>query len=220
MSGPPPLTCAVAEEALGALVLGALDPGEREQLESHLRVCPPCASLLAELAPLPGLLHRVDLLAHEAAPPADLLERAIAQARATEPVVLRARHRVTTIVVAVAGVAAAIVLVATMVVSTRSTPLTVTATSPASGVSARVVVTSTDTGSELSLTLDGVEAGQHCELVAVAKGGTREVAASWIANYEGQAVVTGTTSVPRAELARLLVTTPDGATLVELRVPA
>jgi len=70
------------------------------------------------------------------------------------------------------------------------------------------------------LTLAGVEPGQHCELLAVSKDGSREVAASWIANYEGEAVITGTTSLPRAELARLDITTPGGSTLAELPVPA
>ena len=54
----------------------------------------------------------------------------------------------------------------------------------------------------------------------MSKDGSREVAASWIANYEGEAVITGTTSLPRAELARLDITTPGGSTLAELPVPA
>jgi len=51
-------TCAEVQESLGVLVLGALDPAERETVEAHVRVCPPCAAVLAELAPLPGLLNR------------------------------------------------------------------------------------------------------------------------------------------------------------------
>jgi hypothetical protein len=56
--------------------------------------------------------------------------------------------------------------------------------------------------------------------VAVGRDGTREVAATWVADYEGQATVTGTTSLTRADLARLDVTTPDGSTLVAVAVPA
>jgi hypothetical protein len=130
------------------------------------------------------------------------------------------RRRWAGVALTVAGVAAAAVLVAAMVVSTRPSSLVLTTSTAAPGVGARVVLTPTDTGSELALTLEGVEAGQHCELLAVSRDGSREVAASWIANYEGEAVITGTTSVPRAELERLVITTPDGSTLAELPVPA
>jgi hypothetical protein len=213
-----PLSCPI-EESLGALVLGALDPAERDQVEAHVRVCPPCAAVLSELAPLPGLLHRVDLPTAEGPPPQELLERAIEQARSEEPVELPRRRWKAAALVAVAAVAAAVIAVV-MTVSPHPAAFTLTATSPATDVSAKVVVTPTDSGTELDLTLDGVDAGEHCQLVAVGRDGAREVASTWIANYEGEAVVTGNTSVMRADLRRLEVTTLDGRTLVTLEVPA
>ncbi|MDA8436441.1 MAG: zf-HC2 domain-containing protein [Actinomycetales bacterium] len=218
---PAPLTCAVAEESLGALVLGALDPVERDQVEAHVRDCPACSAVLAELAPLPGLLHRVDLAAHTAAPPPDLLERALEQVRAAEPPVpLSGRRRRLPLALALAAAAAAVVLVVSTVLSSGPGVVEVSATSPTTSVAARIVLTPTDTGTQLALTLTGVEAGQRCRLVVVARDGSREVAATWVANYEGEAVVTGTTAVTRADLARLEVTTPEGGTLVAVPVPA
>ncbi|MFG2099849.1 zf-HC2 domain-containing protein [Micromonospora echinaurantiaca] len=44
--------------AIAALLLGALGPRERQDLEAHLRQCPTCLGELVFLAPLPGLLYR------------------------------------------------------------------------------------------------------------------------------------------------------------------
>jgi anti-sigma factor RsiW len=60
-SAPPPAAAPHDEAriALGALVLGALTPGEREVVEAHVAACPECTAELAELATLPGLLARL-----------------------------------------------------------------------------------------------------------------------------------------------------------------
>lgn len=44
----------------GAYLLGALGPAERSEYEAHLAGCPECAAAVARLAPVPGLLGRVD----------------------------------------------------------------------------------------------------------------------------------------------------------------
>lgn len=49
--------CESARLSLGALVLGALTPAEREDVERHVARCDRCRAELAELAPLPGLLN-------------------------------------------------------------------------------------------------------------------------------------------------------------------
>lgn len=214
--------CPRSEESLGALVLGALDPAERDAVEAHVRGCPACSAVLAELAPLPGLLHRVDLGARDVVAPPELLDRALAVVRGSgASASLAARRRRRRMALAALATAAAVVAVLSFVlVQSRPASVVVTATSASTHVSARVVVTPTSAGTELALTLDGVTAGQHCQLVAVSRSGQREVAATWVADYEGQADVTGTTSVTRADLARLEVTTTDGTTLVGVDVPA
>jgi len=44
---------------LGVYLLGALDPIERSQFESHLSYCDICRGELVRLAPLPGLLNQI-----------------------------------------------------------------------------------------------------------------------------------------------------------------
>jgi Putative zinc-finger len=44
--------------SIGAFLVGALDPTDRQDLQVHLADCEQCRSELALLAQLPGLLHR------------------------------------------------------------------------------------------------------------------------------------------------------------------
>lgn len=46
---------------LGAYLLGALDPQERYEFESHLGGCETCRTELIRLAPLPGMLNQISL---------------------------------------------------------------------------------------------------------------------------------------------------------------
>ncbi len=269
------LSCDDAEVALGALVLGALDPAERQQVESHVRSCPRCASALAEIAPLPGLIHRAGLSPAELEPaPSRLLDAALARVRAEQaaapgaavagsepagpatvgtasvgsasvgpasvgsetsgsetsgsetsgsaaPVVPLRRRRLPLLAAAAVAVLA-LVLGGVWWGSSHRTPATVTAmgSSVATGVEARIVMTPTDEGTTLDLTLSGVTPGEHCSLVAVGPDGKREVTSTWIANYEGEATITASTWFSVADLERFDITTPDGTTLLQVPVPA
>jgi anti-sigma factor RsiW len=53
------MDCSEARLSLGVYVLGALDPDERAQVDSHLADCPECRAELAELEGLPALLAQV-----------------------------------------------------------------------------------------------------------------------------------------------------------------
>jgi hypothetical protein len=64
MTSRPMSECREIELSLGVLVLGALDPADRPAVEDHLAQCARCTGILAELAPLPGLLHRLDPIDH------------------------------------------------------------------------------------------------------------------------------------------------------------
>jgi hypothetical protein len=233
--GPPvPPSCREVELSLGVLVLGALDPAERLRVEEHVAGCARCRDLLAELAPLPGLLNRLEPAEAEAGlppPPERLLD--LAMQRAAEPLRVPAPRRRWWAVAAVA--AAATVLASAAVLATRGDQAPPPVAGPSStatgtfgdtvlwnGVStdgairASVLLTAQTSGARLSMTLSGVRSGQRCNLVIESADGRREVPASWQATYAGEATVTGSTSVTPERISRMLVATPEGATLLQL----
>ncbi len=221
------MDCAQVRLSLGVLVLGVIDPEERPAVEAHLAGCERCAAELAELAVLPGLLHRVDPVAAATglpSPPPRFSERVVAAARA------RSRRR--RLRVAAVGAAAAVVVAASAVLlpgllddgpgsgsrPQAGGPIVVDRTDPQTEVWARVTLARAASGTQLSIVLGGVGPGEWCELVARDDSGKREVAASWVATYKGHASVTGTTSFPRRSITSLQVVRGDGVVLVTLPV--
>jgi hypothetical protein len=83
-----------------------------------------------------------------------------------------------------------------------------------SHVHATVSYVPAGSGTNLWLSLDGVAAGEHCELIAVGASGRREVAATWEASYEGEAKVPGMTAIAASALTGFEVATTDGRHLV------
>jgi predicted anti-sigma-YlaC factor YlaD len=225
---PRPLDCREVEHSLGVLVLGVIDPAERPAIEAHLADCSRCAATLAELAPLPGLLHRLDAQEAEASLPSpspELRQRVVAagmddEARRRRPKRLR---RVAVSLAAAAAVLGAVVAGSAVVGNQgdrSSRPVVVEGTNPSTQVQAHVQLRAVTTGTQLTLRLGGVAPGERCLLVAVDGTGHREVAASWVAGYAGRAEVTGTTSIDRSQLARLLIVTSAGRTLWDAPVRA
>jgi len=109
-----------------AYVLGALSPAERRDFEMHLASCPPCQAAVAELAGLPGLLaqvspadaamlsmavdNQVDGVSADGATEAELIEPGPPRSLLPK-MIKKARSRRRKMVAAVAGIAAAVVLV-------------------------------------------------------------------------------------------------------------
>src|SRR5262249_56994587 len=52
-------SCREIRHSLGVYVLGAIEPGDRAQVDEHLATCADCREELASLAGLPALLRRV-----------------------------------------------------------------------------------------------------------------------------------------------------------------
>jgi len=87
-----------------------------------------------------------------------------------------------------------------------------------SQVDAAVTLNQRTKGSEVRLRLRGVPPGEHCSLIAYARDGDREVAATWVASYVGTANVSATTAIPTDQLRELDVVTADGHRLVRMAV--
>lgn len=215
------MNCSAVRTALGAYVVGALDPGERPEVDAHLPLCPACRDELAELAGLPGLLGRLtedEVLAGPLQPEPALLERLLATVARHRR---RTRHRVL-----VATVAAGVALLAaggTAAVLRSDAPHQRVVSASGSVVAGRVAHASFGLrarpwGTELTLRLYGVARGERCRLVAVARDGHAEVAASWEVTYLGKADVTGATAIAPADLRSLRVVTYAGRELVAVPV--
>jgi hypothetical protein len=228
------VNCDDARTALGAFVLGALDPAERYDVDRHVRLCADCRNELAELAPLPGLLGRVSLAEVSPptsavvapTPPPDLLNRLLHEVAAERAESRRSSRRFPVAARRWAAVAAGVVLVlgsvsAAVVVrhsSTATRAVVATATDPTTSVVVRTTLRQRDWGTAIDVQLHGVAPGERCRLIAVARNGRQDVAASWQATYEGQADVSGATAIPTPALSALRVVSDDGRVLAAVPV--
>lgn len=200
--------------ALGAYLLGALDPRERAEVELHLSGCRRCRDEVAELAPLPGLMARITVdEAISGPPPVDdaMLERLLAAAT-RERRTAGVRRRVLAVAAAVALVGGSLGGVAVYRAATAQTTHAVDASSGT--VRMHVEMTAASNGTALTLRLSGVPSEEHCELIAISDTGAREVAGSWEASYTGTAVIRGTTAIPYEHLRTLVIETYDGVDLL------
>jgi hypothetical protein len=71
-------------------------------------------------------------------------------------------------------------------------------------------------GTTISLALDGIPSEQRCELIAVSRDGRWETASDWTASYAGTAHVVGSVRIQPQDIAKLVIRTPDGRTLLSM----
>jgi hypothetical protein len=218
------MTCA-HEIDIGAYVLDALEPEERQRVRDHLRSCAVCTATLRELEVLPGLLARVP--APEPAPrvvaeaPDELAfrrlhRRAIADAGATATAPARALGPRRWLLVAAGVVAVGVAGGAGAVVASSGPAAPAKVSATAGAVHARAELTAASGGTTISLSLDGVASGERCRLWAVSRDGRWETASDWTVNYLGTAHVTGTVRIRPQDIDRLVVRTVDGRTLLSM----
>lgn len=202
---------------LGVYLAGGLEPDERAAIEAHLPTCAGCQADLARLAPLPGLLRRLQAadLGLESAvqPPPSLLEGVLAATAARRRVEQRALRfwRGATLAALAAAAAVTIVLVLPAASPSRfqTAALEPVALSSARGT---VDIHPRPWGTQLILNLSGLPAGVECE-AWIMSGRTRTPIGTWGPTETHRAEITVATSARSTQLA-LLITTSTGRTLL------
>ncbi|MEU4441968.1 zf-HC2 domain-containing protein [Actinosynnema sp. NPDC050801] len=204
--------------ALGAYLLGSLDPAERSAFERHVHGCSTCRREMVRLAPLPGLLGQVQLADLELpfddpAPDPDLWPLPPEPPTAPEP---EPRHasRVRRWPVLV-GAAALLVLVALGVLLVprltgddgvhRGGEAAVTwrASDATSGVVASADLVGKSWGTELWMSIENMPKGVRCKLIVHDRAGRTEIGGWWGTDHAPDERIPGSTSFPVDEIERL-----------------
>ena len=209
------MTCRRSLE-LGGYVLHALEAHEEHDVEEHLVDCDECLTEVGELALTASLLALVR--------PEDANAPDPAAVETLRPV-RRLRRR--------AALAAAAAAAAVAVGSVAASPavhlldghdqqpraVVVHGTGATPRVRGEVSIVARDGGAGLHLSLSGAPTRGWCSLVARAADGRREIAATWPADGLGRVDVSGSTTIPVAQLSELSVVTDTGRRLLSIPVP-
>ena len=222
------MTC-VKQTWLGAYVLDALEPSETEDVSNHIAGCAICQDEVVRLAWIPGLLRTVTLediaRLDDSSIPDEAPHSSALDGPRTAPSCKRTTRRWRRPVAVLAGLAAAATIAGATAIGieefahTHHQPVAIRTIDPRSHVQAAVTLNGRTWGTEMRLTLSSVPPGEHCSLVARARDGRSDTAATWVATYQGSADITGTTAIPIDQLSQLDVVTSDGQHLAQLVVP-
>lgn len=193
--------------ALGAYLLGSLDPAERSSFERHVRGCAECRREMVRLAPLPGLLGQVrlsdlELPFDDPAPDPDL--RPLPPAPEPGPAPAAGRRRRWPVLVG-AGVLAVVVALGVLLVPrlTGDDAVTWHATDAASGVVASADLVGKSWGTELWMSIENMPKGTRCKLIVHDRAGRTEIGGWWGTDHAPDERIPGATSFPVEEIERL-----------------
>lgn len=237
-------------EAMGAYLLGALDPVESDRVAAHLATCSSCRSEYGELAdmlPLLASVSEMEAVNGPVRPEPALLGRVLEttnrqlQDISGQPEQRRRMRlwparfprgpRARIALAASAAVLAAGGIGAGMMMSSSGSNLppgswTATAVSSrstsgyAGHIDATVDVSPAKRGSTIHLWMDNVPAGYSCTMVVVGVGGQHETTGTWKANTEGSFAIPGWTSLTPDLISSIQVDLPDGSNLLTLNHPS
>ena len=208
------MTCPEAGQALGAYVLGALEPDERREIEDHLRRCPACAAELAEFQGLPALLDRVrpeDLEPVSVTPSPELFDRMAAVAGTRRRGRSRTWALVAAAVLVVLGIGAGAAVWA-------SGPGERTVAATAGPVEVTLTAREANEGSAIDVTVAGMRPRETCTLVAVDRDGATHPAGDWPVSDAGDGRWRGWADVDPADLSEVIVLGDGGREVVRVRL--
>jgi hypothetical protein len=233
------MDCSEARLSLGVYVLGAIDPAERSQVDSHLAVCRDCRDELAGLAGLPALLARVsteEAIALAASDPRPAWEEEVLEPPdrlvGTVLDLTAARRRRRRWREAVVGVAAALVIAAGVFGGLRMTAAPSVASSAANpyphgpygpwqsasgrshGMVAWVDYRKMSWGTQLEAKVSGIPGGTTCQIWVVGPGKTRVLAGSWtVPGNQGDIWYPSSAAMPEGQVQKFVITVGKGRSI-------
>jgi predicted anti-sigma-YlaC factor YlaD len=205
-------SCREIRHSLGVYVLGAIEPGDRAQVDEHLATCADCREELASLAGLPALLRRVPTAeaerlavadpagsATDETPPDHLLPSLLA--RTTQARRVR-RWRELAAAAAVVVLALGAGAAGASLLGSGSSPAaqrpahgqvsrtwhTVTALDAHTGATLTVKYASVHWGTTMAVQVAGVPSGTVCQFWVTDTHGRRFVVGGWRVEYQGRPV--------------------------------
>jgi anti-sigma-K factor RskA len=196
-----------------AYVLGSLDPEERADFEIHLVGCEECRAEVVSLAPLPGLLSRVEL--DEPVAPERILTLASGAINKEWEDLQRSRRRWRW-AAAVAAVAAVFTLLLPLATDSSQTEGATLVFAPESVASGTVVIVEKAWGTAAEIELTGLPQSDVYVAWAVTDDGRWEQMASWGPTPKSTARVAGASSLATDEVDAIVITTGDRAETVAI----
>lgn len=230
---------------IDSYVADELGTEEKKVVEEHLGTCSECREEVDVLRELQQLLADVPPEMLLEGPPEDadlLLQRTLRQVRAESSQVEGRRRNLS---VAVAAAVAAVALVGGVLVgrvapsengrsiaagpapgSTTAAPVTpgtryASATDPSTGARVTAAIVPAAGWVRVSAAVTGIPAGQRCQLVVLAKDGTRETAGGWLVSEKastGGITLDGSALIAPDDVAGVVVQNTSGKQFVEAKV--
>jgi anti-sigma factor RsiW len=223
-------SCREIRHSLGVYVLGAIEPGDRAQVDEHLATCADCREELASLAGLPALLRRV--------PPAEAERLAVADQAGSATDETPPDHLLPSLLARTAqarrvrrwrelAAAAAVVVLAlgagaagASLVGSGSSPAPpasaqgqasawhkVSAVDAHTGAALTVRYASVHWGTTMAVQVAGVPSGTVCQFLVTDTAGHHLVVGGWRVEYQGRPVwYPASTSLSDANLQSFQVT--------------
>lgn len=189
-----------------AYVLGSLDADERAEFQTHLTSCEECRQDVVSLAPLPGLLSRVE--SEEEAAPARIAELASRTMR-SEWGGLRQSRRRWRWAAAVAAAAAVFTLLLPLIPQVGQEEGTALVFAPESVASGTVLIVEKAWGTAAQIELKDLPDSDKYVAWAVSKDGRWEQMAIWGPTPDANARVAGASSVATGDLSAVVITSGD-----------